>query len=301
MRSRHKIGRVDLVGACRAFVSVSERGSFTLGAAAAGIPQPVASRRIAALEQHLGDRLFDRSTRRAVLTPFGRDVLPAAQRLVGLADALEHDARRARRRPLRFAVPDWCSARDLAHLDAEARDHDLVLDFRPAPPAERADLVRTQDVRVALTAVPADEARWRVPLGVAAALPPPAHTVYLETLRVGRGSDGPAQRVWLQPEDDVPHIRDRLFHLRDSLGLRPSQVATAESLIAAVADVLGSADLLLCSESQAAELELHWRPLGELDLVRGYALAATYSDDGERLRPLSRSIGHCLGAREGER
>ncbi|NYI93212.1 DNA-binding transcriptional LysR family regulator [Amycolatopsis endophytica] len=292
---------MDLVGACRAFVSVSERGSFTLGAAAAGIPQPVASRRIAALEQHLGDRLFDRSTRRAVLTPFGRDVLPAAQRLVGLADAFEHDARRARRRPLRLAVPDWCGARDLAHLDAEARDHDLVLDFRPARPARRADLVRTQEVRVALTAVPADEeARWRVPLGVAAAVPPSAHTVYLETLRVSRGADGPARRVLLQPEDDVPHIRDRLVHLRDSLGLRPSQVVIAESLVTAVADVLGSADLLVCSAAQAAELELHWRPLGEIGLVRGYALAATYSDDGERLGPLSRAIAHCLGAREGD-
>ncbi|AIJ22369.1 LysR family transcriptional regulator [Amycolatopsis methanolica 239] len=295
MRIRHKMRGVDLVGACRAFVSVSERGSFTLGAAAAGIPQPVASRRIAALEQHLGDRLFDRSTRRAVLTPFGRDVLPAAARLVRLADAFEHDARRARRRPLRLAVPDWCSARDLAHLDAEARDYDLVLDFRPAPPAERAGLVRAQEVRAALTAVPEDEARWRVPLGVAAAVPPGAHTVYLETLRVGRGDDGPARRVWLQPEDDVPHIRDRLTHLRDALGLRPSQVVTAESLVTAVADVLGTADLLLCSEAQADELDLHWRPLGEVRLVRGYALATTYSDDRERLRPLSRSIGRCLG------
>lgn len=291
---------MDLVGACRAFVSVSERGSFTLGAAAAGIPQPVASRRIAALERHLGDRLFDRSTRRAVLTPFGRDVLPAAQRLVGLADAVEHDARRARRRPMRVAVPDWCGAKELAHLDAQARDHDLVLDFRAAPPAERADLVRTQDVRVALTTAPEDEARWRVPLGVAAAVPPSAHTVYLETLRVGRGSTGPARRVLLQPEDDVPHVRDRLCHLRDALGMRPPQVVVAESLVTAVADVLCSADLLLCSRAQAAELDLHWRPLGEIDLVRGYALTATYSDDADRLEPMSRAIAHCLGASEGE-
>jgi len=67
---------MDLIGGCRAFVCVSETGSFTEGAAVAGIPQPVASRRIAALERHLGERLFDRSTRRARLTPFGRDMLP---------------------------------------------------------------------------------------------------------------------------------------------------------------------------------------------------------------------------------
>ena len=48
---------MDLVGGCRAFVSVSELGSFTRGSAAAGIAQPVASRRISALERHLGERL----------------------------------------------------------------------------------------------------------------------------------------------------------------------------------------------------------------------------------------------------
>lgn len=66
------------------FVQVGERGSFTLGAAAAGVPQPVVSRRIAALERHLGGLLFDREGRRAALTPFGRDLLPSARRLVEL-------------------------------------------------------------------------------------------------------------------------------------------------------------------------------------------------------------------------
>ncbi|WP_346051635.1 MULTISPECIES: LysR family transcriptional regulator [Amycolatopsis] len=295
---RHRLRAVDLVDACRAFVSVSERGSFTLGAAAAGIPQPVASRRIAALERRLGDRLFDRATRRAVLTPFGREVLPAARRLVGLAEALESDARRARRRPLRFAVPECCGTRDLAHLDAEAREHDLVLDFRPAAPAAREDLLRTQQVRAALVAAPEDQAQWAVPLGVAAAVAPRERTVYLETLRPGRAEAARPRRVWLQPEDDVPHLRDPLFRLRDALGLRPSQVVAADSLVSAVADVLGSSDLLLCSAAQTADLDLHWRPLGELRLVRGYALATTYGDDEERLRPLSRSIGRCLGTGE---
>ncbi|AUH44395.1 hypothetical protein CXR04_33090 [Streptomyces sp. CMB-StM0423] len=47
---------MDLVGACRAFVSVGTRESFTVGAAAAGLSQPVVSRRIAALENHLRQR-----------------------------------------------------------------------------------------------------------------------------------------------------------------------------------------------------------------------------------------------------
>ncbi|MCX2730173.1 LysR family transcriptional regulator [Saccharopolyspora sp. NFXS83] len=288
---------MDLVGGCRAFVSVSEAGSFTGGSAAAGIPQPVASRRIAALERHLGERLFDRSARRARLTPFGRDLLPRARRLVRLADALEQDAKRARLRPLRLAVPATCPTRALAELDAEARSHELFLEFRPAAPAERLDFAHTHDVRAALTAVPADEAVWTVPLGVASAVDLDRAAVHLDSLRIGRTGRAPRRRVWIQPEDDVPHVRDRLLRVRDAVGLRPTQVVVAESLSAGVADVLGSADLLLCSRAQAAEFALHWHPIAELPLARGYDVTAEAGPDADRLRTaLWRGIARCLGA-----
>ncbi|WP_410628287.1 LysR family transcriptional regulator [Amycolatopsis sp. cmx-8-4] len=287
---------VDLVGGCRAFVSVSEAGSFTAGAALARIPQPVASRRIAALERHLGERLFDRSTRRATLTPFGRDMLPPAKRLVRLAEAMEHDARRARLRPMRVAVPDTCGVRDLAELAAEARALEVHLEFRAATPGERAELVRTQEVRAALVAVPAEEGAWAVPLGLAGVATPPAKVVHLETLRAGR-SGGARRRVWLQPEDDVPHVRDRVLRIRDAVGLQPAQVAVAASLTSAAADVFGSADLLLCSAAQAADLGLQWRPIGEIDLARGFDVTAALGEDADRLRTgLWAAVGRCLGA-----
>jgi DNA-binding transcriptional LysR family regulator len=287
---------VDLVGSCRAFVSVSEAGSFTAGAAVARIPQPVASRRIAALERHLGERLFDRSSRRATLTPFGRDMLPSAKRLVRLAEAMEHDARRARLRPMRVAVPDTCCVRDLAELAAEARALDVHLEFRAAAPGERAELVRTQEVRAALVAVPAEEGAWAVPLGLAEVATPRAKVVHLETLRAGR-SGGPRRRVWLQPEDDVPHVRDRVLRFRDAVGLQPAQVTVAASLTSAAADVYGSADLLLCSAGQAAELGLQWRPIGEIVLARGFDVTAALGADADRLRTaLWAAVGRCLGA-----
>ncbi|WP_028926055.1 LysR family transcriptional regulator [Pseudonocardia acaciae] len=291
---------MDLIAGCRAFVCVSETGSFTRGAAAAGIPQSVASRRIAALERHLGERLFDRSTRRAGLTQFGQDMLHSAQRLVRLADALEQDAHRARLRPLRVAVPDTCTTRALAELDAEARAHELFLEFRAAAPGERVQLVRTHEVRAALASVPAEDGAWKVPLGVAgAAALRAAGAVHLESLRVGRSGGRPRRRVWIQPEDDVPHIRDRLMRVRDAVGLPPSQVAVAGSLTAATAEVLGSADLLLCSTEQARELGLRWRPIGELQLARGYDVTAAIPDDADRLRTrLRTAIAHCLGATE---
>lgn len=289
---------MDLVGASRAFVSVSERGSFTLGAAAAHMPQPVASRRVAALEKHLGGRLFDRSTRNAVLTQFGRDMLPSARRLVRLADAMEHDAEAAKLTPMLVAVPEICSSRDLALLDVEGRGHDIALDFRSAPPAGRAELLHAQQVSAAVTAVPPDDGTWSVPLGVASSAPPGANTVYLETLRPGRTElSTRARRVWIQPEDDVPHVRDRLTRLADAVGLRPAQIAAATTLTAALADVLGAGDFLLCCAKQAAELELHWRPIGELRIDRGFDVSAIARHDAERIRArLNDGIARCLGA-----
>lgn len=297
MRNRHRVRDVDLVAASRAFVSVSEHGSFTVGAAAARMSQPVASRRVAALEEHVGEQLFERTSRRAVLTPFGRDLLPAARALVQAADVLLHEAEAARRKPWRLAVPGICTTAALARLVADARAHGIALDLRVAPPAQRGDLVHAQQVRAAVLAVPSDEAVWSIPLGLAGARDPGVNRVYLETLRVGRASPGPARRVWIQPEDDVPHIRDPLARLRDAVGLRPAQLAAATDLTGAAAEVLCGDDLLLCSPAQAVELGLHWRPVGELPLTRGFALAVAGGGDPQLVgRRLGAALARCLGA-----
>jgi DNA-binding transcriptional LysR family regulator len=288
---------VDLVAACRAFVSVSEHGGFTVGAAAAGMSQSVASRRIAALEERFGEPLFERTSRRAVLTPFGREMLPTARQLVQAADVLLHEAEAVKRKPWRLAVPGICSTAGLAHLVAEARGHGVVLDVRVTGPAQRAQLLHAQQVRAALLAVPQDDAGWTVPLGLAGAREPGVRRVFLETLRVGRGSSGPARRVWIQPEDDVPHIRDPLTRLRDALGLRPAQLVAAPDLTTAAAEVLCSQDLLLCSPAQAEDLGLVWRPIGETTIGRGFALAAAGDGNPQILEArLGDAVARCLGA-----
>jgi hypothetical protein len=225
-------------------------------------------------------------------------MLPSAKRLVRLAEAMEHEAERARLNPLRLAVPGICAVRDLARLDAEAREKGIHLDFHTAGPAERAELARNREVRAALTAVPPGDGSWSVPLGLAGATRSPGDTVYVETLRLGRAARSSRRsRIWIQPEDDVPHIRDPLFRIRDATGLQPAQVAVSATLTAATAEVLGSADLLLCSYRQAGELELHWRRIGEIDLVRGFDVSAAVGDDARRLRTRLRTeIARCLGA-----
>ncbi len=299
MPKPHRLRGVDLVGACRAFVSVSEYGGFTDGAAAAGMSQSVASRRVAALEERFGEQLFERTSRRAVLTPFGRDMLTAARQLVQAADVLLDEAEAVKRKPWRLAVPAICSASALARLVAEARGHDVRLDLRTAGPARRKELLHAHQVRAALLAVPAGEASWTVPLGLAGARAGGVRRIHIETLRLGRASRGPARRIWIQPEDDVPHIRDPLTRLRDAVGLRPAQVAAASDATAAAAEVLCSDDLLLCSRAQADELALAWHPLGELTLSRGYAL--TVAADGNPLPMEARlggAIARCLGTED---
>ncbi|MBM0233627.1 LysR family transcriptional regulator [Micromonospora sp. STR1_7] len=286
---------MDVVAACRAFVAVSGHGSFTAGAVAAGIPQSVASRRVAALEEHFGAQLFDRSSRAVRLTPFGRDMLPTARRLIDLADALAHDAERARRSPFRLAVPDTCAARHLAAVVAEGHRRQIHLEVLPAGPEERARLCRTLEVRAGIVPVPPGDAAWRVPLGLAGRVPFPAPTLFLETLRPGR-TTRTRRRILIQPEDDVPHVRDPLTRLGQSVGLQPAQVVTTRSLIDAAAEALSSPDLLLCSLRQAEEFGLHWGPLAGEPLARGYDLSAGARDDAHRLRAiLGPAIARCLG------
>lgn len=282
---------MDLVAACRAFVSVAERGSFTAGAARLGIAQSVASRRVAALEQHLGGPVLDRRGR-PTPTELGRRVLGTARQLVATADRLELDAEDARGLVWEMAVPRGWSLPDLVALDLAGRDQDLPVHPVQEPPGRRVELLATRAVQAALLARPPQEATWRVPLGVASATPRPA-AVPLTALRRPRRGSGPRARLWLLEEDDVPHVRDRLVTAAESAGLAPTQVALAPSTAAAVAAVLTSADLLLTSGVEAARYELAWSPLAGLDLARGHDLVATSPDDAARLRA---AVGPALAA-----
>jgi DNA-binding transcriptional LysR family regulator len=67
------------------FVHVAQEGSFSRAAAALHRAQPAVSARIAALESEVGERLFVRTHRGAVLTSAGEALLPYATRCLRLA------------------------------------------------------------------------------------------------------------------------------------------------------------------------------------------------------------------------
>lgn len=68
------------------FARVMEAGSFTRAAERVRLPKSTVSRRLAALEKRLGEKLLQRSTRRLVLTEFGQGVLGHARALAAEVD-----------------------------------------------------------------------------------------------------------------------------------------------------------------------------------------------------------------------
>ena len=70
----------------RYFLAVAETGNFTRAAQRSFISQPSLSQQIINLEEELGQKLFQRLGRKAVLTEAGATLLERAQRIVGEVD-----------------------------------------------------------------------------------------------------------------------------------------------------------------------------------------------------------------------
>jgi DNA-binding transcriptional LysR family regulator len=77
------------------FVAVADDLHFTKAAARLHVAQPSISLQIKALEQELGLRLFERSSRPITLTPAGQDILPLARELLTGAVRLRERAQDA--------------------------------------------------------------------------------------------------------------------------------------------------------------------------------------------------------------
>ncbi|MBA6118020.1 MULTISPECIES: LysR family transcriptional regulator [Pseudomonas] len=71
----------------QAFRAVVDHGSFRKAAEAVRISQPALSRRIEKLEDALGVRLFERTTRKVSLTQAGRGFMPSVERLLDDLDS----------------------------------------------------------------------------------------------------------------------------------------------------------------------------------------------------------------------
>ena len=79
---------MDLVDELKAFVATAQTGSFTAAGEQLGTSNRLTSKYVAGLEERLGVRLFQRTTRKVGLTPAGEDLLARAPALLDDLDDL---------------------------------------------------------------------------------------------------------------------------------------------------------------------------------------------------------------------
>ena len=104
------------------FARVVDEGSFSRAAGRLGLPKSTVSRRVAGLEQQLGERLLLRTTRKLTVTDFGLAVLDHARHIVedvAAAQSLAHNRQIEPSGRLRVTMPSDIANVVLAPLLAE--------------------------------------------------------------------------------------------------------------------------------------------------------------------------------------
>jgi len=126
------------------FARVMEAGSFSRAAERLRLPKSTVSRRMAALEDRLGEKLLQRSTRRLALTDFGQGVLEHARVVASEVDGALALALHRQQRPrgrLKVSMPGDFAQQALPDmLSRFVRDNpevQLELDLSP----RRVDLI----------------------------------------------------------------------------------------------------------------------------------------------------------------
>ena len=76
----------------KTFVAVCQTNSVTKAAEKLYISQPAVSLAIKELEEHYGQKIFERFSRKLCITPFGQELYQSALRIVTLFDEMEYAA-----------------------------------------------------------------------------------------------------------------------------------------------------------------------------------------------------------------
>src|SRR5580692_3281724 len=116
------------------FAKVAEEGSFAAAARAMGVSVATVSRAVTRLEERLGGRLFNRTSRRLALTDYGHTLAERASKIFADAEEVEDFAREASSRPrglVKLAAPLSFGARWVAPLLPEffRRYPDIAIDL----------------------------------------------------------------------------------------------------------------------------------------------------------------------------
>ncbi len=117
----------------RAFIAVARSGSFTLAAESLFITQSALSGLIKELEQSLGVRLFDRSTRRIQLSEIGRGIYPLIDKILADLDGVLDEVanlKALKKGVVRVAAPQLMACTLLPEVIAAYRAEHPQVDIR---------------------------------------------------------------------------------------------------------------------------------------------------------------------------
>ncbi|NML59574.1 LysR family transcriptional regulator [Massilia sp. RP-1-19] len=109
----------------RAFIFLARAGSFTLAAEYMHVTQAALSGLIKELEQTLGVRLVDRSTRKIALTDIGRELYPLFSKMIDDLDGALHDVAnhtKLKKGMVRIAAPQLMACTLLPEVIAAYRE-----------------------------------------------------------------------------------------------------------------------------------------------------------------------------------
>ncbi|WP_119731651.1 LysR family transcriptional regulator [Thermomonospora amylolytica] len=263
---------MNLVGHLECFVAVAEELHFGRAAERLGMAQPPLSQRIRRLEDELGIRLFDRSSRHVELTAPGRLLLAEARDILTRVDRIYSLAARARLGAvgtLRAGLPAGLGGPVLAALIEAFREHcpDLRLELRESGTAEQCRALAEGALDVGVLRHPCDARDFE--LGPMLAQPVgalvPADSPYAarEALHPADLAD---REAVLFPRDDAPGAHDELLAACRRHGFDPAAVHQARHPQFALGLVLAGTAVALTPRVEDSE-GVVWRPFAADPLV----------------------------------
>lgn len=150
------------------FARVAQTGSFSLAAEQLGLPKSTLSRRLTTLENQLGERLMQRTTRKLVLTELGLRMLDHARQIVVETEAAVALAQYRQEEPsgvLRVSMPNDFANLVLAPVLAEFMHHYPGITLELDLSARRVDIVAESfDVAIRFGDLPDDATLAATPI-----------------------------------------------------------------------------------------------------------------------------------------
>jgi DNA-binding transcriptional LysR family regulator len=279
-------------------------GSFSEAASVLGVSQPTLSRTIRAIEDVLGRRLFDRTTRSIELTPVGRELRPIAERMVTEFDSafgeLTQFIEGKRGRIVVAALPSVCAVLlpgAIARFRALHPAVQFLIQDGLSSSVVDAIAEGRADIGVTVRPLPADKLLYRPLLADQFGLVCRPDDALAQQASVPWSAFASRPFIAMNPASSVRAMTDAAF-LQQGLALEPlyecSFLGTTGNLVAAGLGVTALPRLALRLVSAA---DLVWRPLVAPVLERSLGMLTQI---GRSISPAASQFASALAAEAAE-